>query len=177
VLDVYRQNTGNDVPPIPPNAEIFRIHVSGDFDSPEYIQNWITRVKEETEVAFWAYTRSWRVKTLLPRLEVLRALPNMQLFASLDPSCEELPPVGWRRAWIWRDAPKNNWPMELRLAWPTAGYHSPAHKDRGDAQNGFCTKDSTPGYVCPEETGRKKDCLSCGYCFEGQKHDVIFLEH
>lgn len=167
--EVYIQNTvRDDVPPIPATCSILRIHVSGDFDTVDYIQSWITRLTERPDVTCWAYTRSWRVPELLFDLEQLRSLPNMQLFASMDPSTPDVPPVGWRRAWIWRDAPNGHWPMESRLTFIDAKLF--------DSHNQI-TFDGGRSYVCPEETGRKADCLSCGYCFEGQKHDVTFLEH
>lgn len=167
IAEVYQRNYGSEVPPIPEECTVLRIHVSGDFDSVQYIENWIDRLSERPEVTCWAYTRSWRVPELLPALERLRTLANVQLFASMDPSCEELPPTGWRRAWIWRDA-AGHWPMESRLKnWQRV----PVRSDNQQAMDG------TPSYVCPEETGRRTDCASCGYCFEGQKHDVTFIEH
>jgi len=45
------------------------------------------------------------------------------------------------------------------------------------SEHNFVTADGDRSYLCPEETKRKKDCVSCGYCFEGQKHDVTFLKH
>jgi hypothetical protein len=39
------------------------------------------------------------------------------------------------------------------------------------------TFDGTMTYVCPEETKVKTSCLECGYCFEGRRNDVTFLEH
>ena len=105
VLDVYEVNTaaGANVPDLPEDAELVRLHVSGDFDSVEYIQRWTQIVAARQDVDFWAYTRSWAVTELLPHLEGLRALPNMQLFASVDQDTG-LPPDGWRIAWINGDA-------------------------------------------------------------------------
>lgn len=77
-----------------------RWHASGDFDTPEYIALAIDTCKANPNTLFWGYTRSWRVSSLLPLLEQLRALPNVQLFASVDPTISEQPPTGWRRAWI-----------------------------------------------------------------------------
>ena len=48
------------------------------------------------------YTRSWIVEDLLPALEQLRDIPNMQLFASVD-NTMPLPPKGWRVAFIEND--------------------------------------------------------------------------
>ena len=68
-----------------------RIHVSGDFHSAEYVDGWCR--------IFWSYTRSWIVSELSRPLERLRALPNVVLFASTDPTMP-LPPEGWRVAFV-----------------------------------------------------------------------------
>lgn len=87
-------NSGSsDVPPIPEDCKLLRLHVSGDFDTVKYIENWIKRLRERPDVRCWGYTRSWRVPELRYALEALRALPNVQLFASMDASCQDLPPV------------------------------------------------------------------------------------
>lgn len=171
VRDIYERNVGAIVPPIPADAKLLRIHVSGDFDSIEYIDNWFVALLYRPEVTAWAYTRSWRVPHLLPWLENLRKLRNMQLFASLDPSCSDMPPTGWRRAWIHRDfdqAIASGRPQEERLM----GFDL-----LGGNHNQVCITDGVPSYVCPEETGRKPDCESCRYCFHGKHNDVTFLEH
>jgi hypothetical protein len=100
VRSVWEGNTGrDDVPPIPLECRLLRVHVSGDFDTVAYIRNWRARILERPDVTVWAYTRSWRVDGLLPALEGLRLLPNVQLFASMDED-SETPPDGWRRAWM-----------------------------------------------------------------------------
>ena len=76
--------------------EYFRWHTSGDFDSIEYICSVIDVVQQHPDTQFWAYTRSWDVPELVPGLERLRAEPNMELFASVDPSMDS-PPEGWHR--------------------------------------------------------------------------------
>lgn len=220
VRAVYARNSEDEhapvtIPTLPEHTKLLRIHISGDFDTIAYVHAWTAQLRARPDVTAWAYTRSWRVPELLPALEALRALPNMQLFASMDPSTTELPPctppctcpgvlaaeasarpdldhtvicfkrqqawVPWRRAWIWRAAPNGPWPVETRLD----AYRKPIYvgAENGDATfrlselNMRCNIEGTPAYVCPEETGRKRDCVSCGYCFEGQKHDVVFLEH
>jgi hypothetical protein len=189
VLGVYVTNAEtHEVPPIPEDCKILRIHVSGDFDTPEYILNWVKRLWERPDVTCWAYTRSWRCHSLLEFLEQLRSLPNMQLFASIDPTCDELPPIGWRRAWIWRDHPKGKWPMERRLHWwrkiDASSFATPNHfirgqvSARGPARNAVVLDGfNGQAFACPEETGHKKDCVDCRYCFDGQVNDVVFLEH
>jgi len=91
------------MPEIPKSTKVFRIHVSGDFFSAAYTRRWITLVRQHPDVLFWAYTRSWRVKRIVPALEALRAEPNMQLFASTDMTIKETPPAGWRVANILGD--------------------------------------------------------------------------
>lgn len=79
----------------------FRIHVSGDFFSTQYIQEWIKIIKTCPQTKFYAYTHSWNNPELLPILNKLKALPNMQLFASIDPN--SIPPKkihSWRKAYI-----------------------------------------------------------------------------
>ena len=88
------------MPEIPAKARSYRIHVSGDFHSAEYVEAWRTVVRSRPEVHFYAYTRSWRVPEIVSALESLRAEPNMQLFASVDASIAELPPSDWRVAYI-----------------------------------------------------------------------------
>ena len=84
---------------LPEDAEHMRIHVGGDFYSREYIQSFIRICEARPTTQFWSYTRSWTLPELLPALERLRALNNVQLFASVDTDMP-LPPKGWRVAFI-----------------------------------------------------------------------------
>lgn len=138
-----------------------------------YIDAWTELLSRHTAVKAWAYTRSWRVPELLSALERFRALPNVQLFASMDASTKELPPLGWRRAWVWPDERDRTGPFVERL-WNAAMRRC----DNGAVvHNQSVVADGTPTYVCPEETGRKPNCESCRYCFDGRRNDVTFLLH
>lgn len=156
----YRNSQTPVVPKLPDDARYLRIHVSGDFDTKEYIYNWCDELELRPDVTAWAYTRSWRVPELVEPLEMLRRLPNIQLFASMDLSTEEAPPAGWRIAWIDGD-----------------------YRVQGESDNRRIMQLSREGetwrrgYVCPEQTGRKVNCEECRYCFDGKRHDVIFLKH
>jgi len=165
VFAMWEQNSISDTAPreLPPDCRLLRIHVSGDFTSEGYIDGWCRLLAAHPDVTAWAYTRSWRVPSLLPTLERLRALPNVQLFALMDVSTPELPPAGWRRAWIFGDPRADVEPVGAVSA-------------EGHANN-YRTADGAHTYVCPEETGRKPHCETCGYCFGGQQHDVTFLRH
>lgn len=152
VWQMWEENTKRaNLPELPEDAKRVRIHVSGDFVDDIEILKWISLAIHHPHVHFWAYTRSWRVPELLPRLEELRALPNVQLFASVDQSNIEAynwPPLGWRWAWLHRDGPVGPWWYERKQAYP-----------------------------CPEETGRKKSCEECNYCILGRHGDVVFSVH
>ena len=162
VWGMYEENTrrGNTLPPLPEEARIVRIHVSGDFDTREYIAAWWMMAQAHKDVRFFGYTRSWRVPELLADLELLRAMPNVNLLASMDKSIPELPPEGWRRAWL-RDDPR------------ISTLHGP--ESLGSALGpGY---ELVPAYLCPEETGRKANCQECRYCIDGKRGDVVFLVH
>lgn len=188
VWDLWTRNTlrRDEVPPLPEGAETVRFHVSGDFDTVPYIVNWCKLVNCHPDVAFFGYTRSWRVPELLPWLTRLHDYRNVQLFASVDKTIDELPPDGWRRAWLETDPRAALVPHELDLE--RQGRYD--ERIRTEAEQGLLMKmveergqhnfESVGGarsYVCPEETGRKPNCTSCNYCITGQRGDVIFLEH
>jgi len=88
---------------LPRITSCFRIHVSGDFFSVSYTEGWVEICSAFPQTRFWGYTRSWSVAELLAPLEQLRALSNVQLIASTDPSMP-LPPAGWRVAFVEADA-------------------------------------------------------------------------
>lgn len=169
VLEMWRRNSITDVvPPIPEDAKLLRLHISGDFSSVAYIENWIERLTERPDVTCWAYTRSWRVPELLPALERLRALPNVTLLASMDVSTPTLPPDGWRRAWIDGD-PRAGKVLKIL-----------AHTDVAEGITAWAlqkTGDGVKSLICPEETKAVANCAECKYCFEGARNDVTFLEH
>lgn len=163
-----RNSMTDEVPPIPAECKLLRLHVSGDFDSVDYIKNWHLRLLNRPDVHAWVYTRSWRVPSLLPALELLRALPNLQMFASMDVSTPELPPAGWRRAWIDGD-PRAGEPINIAS-------HTPA-AERIHSMQLLRTGDDVKTLICPEETKAVANCEECRYCIDGQRNDVTFLKH
>ncbi len=160
VWDLWRQNSHQGPVPMPPkDAAVVRWHVSGDFDTVKYIEDWIRITMIRRDVQFFGYTRSWRVPELLKVITELRDQPNVQLFASLDraEATEESPIVAPKdEAWRWS---------------MIVDYVDEEEPLSGKAFDGRLY------LVCPEETGRKKNCMDCGFCFRGQRGDVIFIEH
>lgn len=72
-----------------------RIHSSGDFYSQLYVSWWRRIIENAPDVSFWCYTRSWTNSDLIADLEMLRQMPNVQLFASWDHTMPD-PPKAWR---------------------------------------------------------------------------------
>ena len=87
---------------LPPDTPAMRIHVGGDFYNAPYVNAWKEICLRRPRTLFWAYTRSWTLPRICAALEQLRALPNVELFASTDPTMP-LPPPGWRIAFIDED--------------------------------------------------------------------------
>lgn len=75
-------------------ATVFRIHVVGDFYDVRYVKKWIEIADDLPGVAFYGYTRSWRVESIARKLMLLKALPNVRLMASVDFTHVDRP-SGW----------------------------------------------------------------------------------
>ena len=87
---------------LPESYTKVRIHVGGDFYSVLYINKWISIVKSNPNLSFYAYTKSWRIPHMIPHLQKLAALSNMVLFASTDLetfNLGETVPLGFREAY------------------------------------------------------------------------------
>ena len=137
--------------------DLFRWHVSGDFDTVEYIHFAIEVVRAHPDTRFWAYTRSWNVPELLPHLEILRAIPNMQLFASCDTTMA-MPPEDWRVGYIIGDDRFKGMPC-LEQA---------------------CSKECPTNCVGNPKKGhvsKMPDCKTCGYCPIKTRGHVGFFLH
>jgi hypothetical protein len=61
------------------NPEYFRVHDSGDLFNARYIQAWYYICESLPNIEFWFPTRSWRLPNLLPHLQWLNSLPNVQV--------------------------------------------------------------------------------------------------
>ena len=143
-----------DGKPIP-----LRIHVGGDFDTRTYIHAWRFALEARPDVQAWAYTRSWATDNgraysdLIPDLEKLAALPNVQLFASCDPTMID-PPAGWRVATI----------ADVEVGTDTARIIKEPRFDGAKFP------------VCMEQTGKSPDSAECGYCFTGTRGNITFFD-
>ena len=141
-----------------------RIHPSGDFYSVEYIAKWIDIVKSSPNTRFWAYTRSWRVPELIPKLKELSELPNIELFASVDEESG--------RAQQSTEASATGKIQEVHEA-------APSWLRIADVVDNWDEVDSS--YVqCPNLKNKSITCAKCTYCFKtagGKKINVVFTKH
>ena len=114
-------------------------------------------VRNNPDTKFWAYTRSWNVPELLPHLETLRAMPNMQLFASCDTTMP-MPPEDWRVGYIIGDDRFRGMPC-LEQA---CSKECPTD----------CAGNPKKGHV-----SKLPDCKTCGYCPIKTRGNVGFKLH
>ena len=66
-----------------------RIHDSGDFFSPKYIDQWTKIAKANPDVMLYAYTKSHH-PILKQKLKELQSLPNVNIVQSLGPKYDHL---------------------------------------------------------------------------------------
>ena len=84
---------------------VFRIHAVGDMYDKQYILKWFKIAKNNTDITFYLYTRSWRFLSFYNQLCRLQELPNVHGFLSMDdtiktPLPENYKELGWRVAYI-----------------------------------------------------------------------------
>lgn len=147
-------------------ATLFRIHPSGDFDTAEYIDKWYKIISKRKTTNFWAYTRSWRVPELFPKLDLLSKLPNFQLWWSADKATGQPPiskdvPIAYMAV---DDDDNPSWKPDLVF--------------RVKRKTKMLTQNDT--LVCPAERiakfkrdngkmSKQVTCDSCGLCFQATR--------
>jgi hypothetical protein len=125
-----------------------RLHSSGDFYSPQYVDFWTCLISSHREVVFWGYTRAWTLPSLRSRLERLRLLPNVQIFASWDRTMSAAP-SGWRRSLVFDSLDE-----------------AARHVSAANASD-----------ICREQVGASASCACCGICTSRSSRDTVFLLH
>lgn len=145
---------GDVLPPLPADAKIVRMHVSGDFDTQAYVAAWYGMADRHPQVTFYGYTRSWRVGILRYELDAFGRLPNVKLWASIDKEMKYLPTSDWSRAWLDDD------PRIEKIT-----------------DKSYKTFDGKIAIICPEETGLLPNCAACKFCFVTRSRDLVFVRH
>lgn len=146
------------------NPPAFRPNDIGDFFSVPYIEKWTQICHNCPNTRFFSFSRSWRKRQLWPALQVLAAMPNMNLIISVDaasaaqllllPGTDHL-----MKAWLAEhdeDRPTCEADLIFRNNWRTL----PPVPDL----------DCFGGMICPHQTGFKpspslETCFKCGYCW------------
>lgn len=136
---------------------LMRWHVSGDVYSPAYARKMLEVIGRSSHTQFWAYTRSWRVKTIFPILKAISFMPNMKLWLSCDAETgypDEVPEHA-RVAWMQTEAWENVEAADLVFL------DKPVQKERLPL--------TVVQKVCPTDTPEGKNrgvtCATCQYCF------------
>ena len=150
----------------------FRIHISGDFYSAEYIKKWtaiITAVNEKLGhrgefCTFYFYTRSWRIPKLLPHIRTLGRLPHVHAWLSADRTSGTPPKVKWARVAYMSasdDESRQVAQNSLDSAKPDLIFRACRKKT--------VIKKVGPSAVCPAENGQAKKvtCDMCRLCWKG----------
>ncbi|MHA2010102.1 MAG: hypothetical protein ACW980_22535 [Promethearchaeota archaeon] len=112
----YDRNTQSIIkreklPFVPKSRNLCRISINGDFsfknnsDSVYYIREWIRLAKHHNgikghKVEFFGYTKSWQDKKLVPYLQELNSLPNVNIKCSVDALTGIRIPKGFKKAGI-----------------------------------------------------------------------------
>lgn len=71
---------------MPSNLGVCRIHVAGDFFSPDYFGAWLEVARNNPDRLFYAYTKS--IPYWIQERNVIRRIPNFVLTASLGGRCD-----------------------------------------------------------------------------------------
>ena len=153
---------------IPANCQ-FRIHVSGDFFHPDYVDKWIEIATSRPDVTFYAYTRSWRVEAIWFRIIFLHDLPNVNVNLSVDD--ETGPPdssLAQQMRWCYLTK-TDNVPDWIRPRDIVFRSNHNGHKRR--RKNAIAKGETPPplikrlgGQVCPLEQGQDIPNFSCAKC-------------
>lgn len=134
----------------------FRIHWDGDFFSVDYAKAWARVIKDNPQIQFWVYTRSFTEE--LNVLPYITGISNLTVYLSADPVNVQL---------------AND--MALVYDVPIATVADTF----ADAKETLVNT-SRKTYACPENkksipliTEKGSACVRCGICVEG-RGDVLF---
>ncbi|AVD99414.1 hypothetical protein SEA_BILLNYE_245 [Streptomyces phage BillNye] len=136
--------------------KLFRIHWDGDFFSVDYAEAWARVVKENPDIRFWVYTRSF--SDSLNVLPVITGIDNLTVYLSADPVNIEL-------------ANKRAAEYGVNIA-TVADTFKDARETIVDS--------ARKTYACPENrksipiiSEKGSACVRCGICIDG-RGDVLF---
>lgn len=130
-------------------CQVIRVHVSGDFYSPEYAEKWLWVMRQRPKPRYFFYTRSYRVPDFLPVLERMAALKCCRVWFSAD-----------------KDVLPDQIPRGVRVAYLQVGEdEDPALLDLRFAVRRLRSPQLALPLLCPQERGTASNCGDCGKCY------------
>jgi len=166
---------------IPKRCE-FRIHVSGDFHTAEYVAKWVAIATARPDVVFYTYTRSWRVKAIWQDILHLAALDNVNVNLSVDDDTGA-PRVFGASTMRWCYLTHNDvvpqWIRKGDIIFRSA-HIGQKKRRKNDVKKGIDPDIRSPlthklgaGTVCPLERGKDMpanfSCATCHLCVDKPK--------
>ena len=152
-----------------PDCAEFRMHVSGDMLSAEYIHKWIEICANRPDVTFYTYTRSWTIPELWKAIRILADLPNVNVNLSCDKDTGK-PFDGYRWCYLTHDDIVPDWIRAGDIVFRSLQIGQ-KRKRKADEKKGIDPDIRAPlvhklgaGTVCPKERGKDIPNLSCKTC-------------
>jgi len=159
----------------------FRIHVSGDFFSMDYIRRWQKIIASRKDVTFYAYTRSWNrtssrsaysLAQIRAQIVKLHKLPNININLSVDDETD-MPVFKGAQDLRWCYLTKTDnvpsWIREGDIVF-RSNHNGQKLRRKNDTKKGIDPDIRSPlikrlgGQVCPLEQGRDIPNFSCAKC-------------
>lgn len=135
----------------------FRIHWDGDFFSRDYAEAWAIVIRDNPDVTFWVYTRSFTPEAFV--IDILAGIDNLVLYLSADPV---------------------NIDLANEVAGNYPGVFIATVADTFAEARETIVDSSRKGYNCPENdrrieliSAKGSACIRCGVCVKG-RGDVFF---
>lgn len=137
----------------------YRLHWSGDFFDRQYVTAVAAAIKDNPDIHFWGYTRSFQT---IPDIMEILDIPNLQMYLSLDPQNGEQGLATWEMHR--KKNPESTW----QVAWmgQAADYNALPETSKPRLS------------TCPELVGAlplQGACLTCQKCLGTRRSPVSIL--
>lgn len=149
-----------------------RIHVSGDFYSPDYVWKWIRIANARPDCEFYCYTRSYRVSELRDAIMTFARIANVTVNLSVDdltgkPS-NEFDHLRW--CYLSHNDNGPDWVRKGDIVF-RSNHNGQKKRRKNDEKRGIDPNIRSPlihkigeGTVCVMERGRDIPRMSCAKC-------------
>lgn len=159
-----------------PDCCEFRIHISGDFYSPDYVYSWIEIAANRPDVTFYTYTRSWCTPKIWNVIATLAALPNVNINLSVDEDTGEPDLDSYRWCYLTNNDTAPDWLRDGDIVF-RSNHIGQKRKRKHDTKKGIDPDIRAPlihkigaATVCPFERGKDMpksfSCAKCHLCVD-----------